>query len=247
MSRVGARKAVSPVKDLEELPHNMHHFVICSTPPVSSRGLLAQWTCITYRLRVIHFYNVTPFPGCVHPARSGAILRPRYTFLKKVSPKVTHIFWNYWTPCQCIEIRIRMEPSKPHNPQTPLASTLFHLTSPSPTSTMHPKISTLQTPHLPTQLVFIESDGVLPVRCQVVSTNTEWLREKKRGGYALTRVHLLHCLFLFYWNWALVWVVEFAPLNFKGSIWAIQMGKLEAEVAWTWTWILFAPFTAVWT
>lgn len=43
MSRVGARKAVSPIKDLEELPHNMHHFVICSTPPVSSRGLLAFW------------------------------------------------------------------------------------------------------------------------------------------------------------------------------------------------------------
>lgn len=35
---------------------------------------------------------------------------------------------------------------------------------------------------------------------------------------------------LFYWVRVLIWVVEFAPFNFKGSIWAIQMGKLEAEV-----------------
>ncbi|CRL24149.1 unnamed protein product [Penicillium camemberti] len=28
---------------------------------------------------------------------------------------------------------------------------------------MHPKISTLQTPHLPTLLAFVESDGVLPI------------------------------------------------------------------------------------
>lgn len=85
MSRVGEKRSAPlrpRLEDLEELPHNIHHFVICSTPPVSSRGLLTQWTCITYRLPVIHFYNSTPFPGCVHPARSGAILRPRYTFLK---------------------------------------------------------------------------------------------------------------------------------------------------------------------
>lgn len=106
-----------------------------------------------------------------------------------------------FSPCQCIQIRIgnwdwTKQTTYPHPKTTNiLGTTLFHLTSPSPTSAMHPKISTLQTPHLPTQLAFVESDGVLPVRCQVVSTNTAWLQ--KKGGYTLTGVHLLHCLFYF--------------------------------------------------
>lgn len=175
------------LKDLEELPHNIHHFVICPTPPVSSRGLLAQWTCITYRLPVIHFYNLTPFPGCVHPARSGAILRPRYTFLKKSQSK-SHIcfFWTTERHANVYRYELglnqanHISTSKNHK-HLGIHTFPSHIPPLSPTSTMHPKISTLQTPHLPTLLAFVESDGVLPVRCQVVSTNTAWLQKKKGG------------------------------------------------------------------
>lgn len=229
------------LKDLEELPHNIHHFVICPTPPVSSRGLLAQWTCITYRLPVIHFYNLTPFPGCVHPARSGAILRPRYTFLKKSQSK-SHICFFWTTERHANVYRYELGLNQANHIST--SKNHKHLgihTFPSHIPPLSPTQPCTQK-SVPSKRHICQHCWRSLKATESCRWDAKWCPptrhgcKKKRGGYALTRVHLLHCLFFYFIGFGCWFEWSSSRLLIsKGSIWAIQMGKLEAEVTWTWS------------
>ena len=150
-------------------------------------------------------------------------------------------FLNYWTPCQCIQIRIGIEPSKPH----------IHIKK-SQTS-WHPHFSISHPPSLthfnhapknqyPPNATFANTVGVRWKRRSPAGEMPSGVHQhgmaakKKGGGYALTRVHLLHCLFFYFIGFGcwFEWLSSRLLIS-KGSIWAIQMGKLEAEVTWTWS------------
>lgn len=195
--------------------------------------------------------NLTPFSSSVHPARSGSIWWPRYTFLKK-----SRILLNYWTPCQCIQIRIGMNQAttSPHTKKkrNHLGVHTFYLTS------SHLLHHALKNQHPIRHIcqysgssLKVTSDGVLPVRCQVDHQHGMAAKKKGGGGGVTLRLEPIWCIacfsFIGFWYW--FWLVEFASLNFKGSIWAFQNGA-------TWSWsnlslyllIFFCPFhCAMWT
>ena len=201
----------------------MHDLEICSTAPVSSRGLLDRWTCITYSLREIQWQLDSILKLCP----SGTL---RLNIVAKVYlPQRLRMLLNYRTPCQCIQIRIGMNQAttSPHTgKRNHLGVHTFYLT------TSHLLHHALKNQHPKRHICqhkweFVESwrspAGEMP-------SGPPTRHGCKERGVTL-RLEPIFCIacfsFIGFWYW--FWLVEFTPLNFKGSIWAIQNGA-------TWSW-----------